>query len=186
MSQNAERMNIFQPCKRRDPVPFVKEASAARIKAREDNSIKLRSIPQLGAFQDAAVGWSMHCLRYARKPCFRGCGKRPRRADCGCALKAVLALRWKGVWQEYGRSREAVFVMRSLLRSVWQGGIGADRGGDARGRPEALRRADDRCQCPHHPCCQHALATPPALYLLVGGALMPFVVVMIGLWRPAS
>src|ERR1700712_6091111 len=75
---------------------------------------------------------------------------------------------------------EAVLVMRSLLISLLGGEPGVDRSDLARSRPEALRRktiaANSRIIL-----ASSMLATPPAAYLLLQGALMPFVLSTIGL-----
>ncbi|MEO8758083.1 MAG: PAS domain-containing sensor histidine kinase [Devosia sp.] len=70
--------------------------------------------------------------------------------------------------------------MRSLFTLLFGRETDADQAGSARGRPETLRRgtiaANSRIIL-----VASMLATPAALYLLVQGALMPFVIVMVGL-----
>jgi two-component system, cell cycle sensor histidine kinase DivJ len=70
--------------------------------------------------------------------------------------------------------------MRSLLNSLFGRETGARRGDLARGRPEALRRgalaANSRIIL-----VVSMLSTPVSLFVLIGGALMPFVLTIIGL-----
>jgi len=70
--------------------------------------------------------------------------------------------------------------MRSLLTSLFRRGPGTDRAETARGRPEALRRktigANARIILATNP-----LAAPVAVWFLLQGALMPFVITVIGL-----
>ena len=70
--------------------------------------------------------------------------------------------------------------MRSLLDSLFGRETGAPRGEAARGRPEALRRKT-LATTSRMILVASMLATPGALYLLLDGALMPFVITMIGL-----
>src|SRR3569623_367386 len=70
--------------------------------------------------------------------------------------------------------------MRSLLCSLFDGETGTDRGESARSRPEVLRRktigANSRVII-----AASVLSMPAALYLLVSGSLLPFVVTTIAL-----
>ncbi len=70
--------------------------------------------------------------------------------------------------------------MRSLLSSLLGREIGADRTSAARGRPEALRRTTIAVNS-RVVIVASAASLPAALYLLLQGALMPFVVAVIGL-----
>src|SRR5690348_4682260 len=70
--------------------------------------------------------------------------------------------------------------MRNLLRSLAKRGIGADRSDAARGRPEALRRKTIATNA-RLILITSMLATPVAVFMLLGGALMPFVISVIGL-----
>jgi len=70
--------------------------------------------------------------------------------------------------------------MRSLLSSLFGGETGADRGELARSRPEVLRRRTIAANA-RVTIAASVLAMPAALYLLVGGALLPFVVTTIAL-----
>src|SRR3569832_692607 len=84
-------------------------------------------------------------------------------------------------WRTRRRTfREAVFVMRSLLFSLFGGETGTDRGELARSRPEVLRRktigANSRVII-----AASVLSMPAALYLLVSGSLLRFVVTTIAL-----
>src|SRR3569623_1715287 len=84
-------------------------------------------------------------------------------------------------WRTRRRTfREAVFVMRSLLSSLFGGETGADRAELARSRPEVLRRKTIGATA-RVLIAASVLAMPAALYLLVSGALLPFVVTTIAL-----
>jgi len=70
--------------------------------------------------------------------------------------------------------------MRSLLSSLFGRETGTDRGELARSRPEVLRRKTIAANA-RIIIAASALAMPAALYLLVSGALLPFVVTTIAL-----
>src|SRR4051812_16459447 len=72
------------------------------------------------------------------------------------------------------------FVMRNLFISLFGRETGIERAGSARGRPETLRR-DTIGANARIILAASALSAPAALYLLTQGALMPFVVTMVGL-----
>src|SRR3569833_3189591 len=84
-------------------------------------------------------------------------------------------------WRTRRRTfREAVFVMRSLLFSLFGGETGADRGELVRGRPEVLRRKTIGANA-RVIIAASVLAMPAALYLLMSSALLPFVVTVVAL-----
>jgi cell cycle sensor histidine kinase DivJ len=70
--------------------------------------------------------------------------------------------------------------MRSLFISLFGRETGADRGDLARGRPEVLRRKTIAANA-RIIIAASVLAMPAALYLLISGALLPFVVTTIAL-----
>src|SRR3569623_3477580 len=70
--------------------------------------------------------------------------------------------------------------MRSLLFSLFGGETGADRGELVRSRPEVLRRKTIGANA-RVIIAASVLAMPAALYLLVSGALLPFVVTTVAL-----
>lgn len=70
--------------------------------------------------------------------------------------------------------------MRSLLTSLFGRETGPDRNEAARGRPEALRRKTIAVNS-QIIVATSLLAMPVALYMLLQGALMPFVITVIGL-----
>jgi cell cycle sensor histidine kinase DivJ len=69
--------------------------------------------------------------------------------------------------------------MRNLLTSLFGRETDAQRSGPARGRPETLRRATIAVNS-RVILVASTLSAPASLYLLVQGALMPFVVSMVG------
>ena len=70
--------------------------------------------------------------------------------------------------------------MRSLLTSLFRRGPGTDRAETARGRPEALRRKTIGANA-RIILATNLLAAPVAVWFLLQGALMPFVITVIGL-----
>ncbi|HEX4298639.1 MAG TPA: PAS domain-containing sensor histidine kinase [Devosia sp.] len=70
--------------------------------------------------------------------------------------------------------------MRNLLASLFGRETGAGPGGAARGRPEALRRKTIAINA-RLILAVSMIATPAALFGLIKGELMPFVITMIGL-----
>ena len=70
--------------------------------------------------------------------------------------------------------------MRSLLTSLFGRETGTDRTEAARGRPEALRRKTIAVNS-QIILATSLIAMPAALYMLLQGALMPFVITVIGL-----
>src|SRR5690242_6233472 len=83
----------------------------------------------------------------------------------------------EGLSQPSSAFREADPVMRTLLASLLRAETAADH---TRTRPESLRRRALKLNS-QVVLIVSLLASPAAFYMLLGGALMPFVITIIGL-----